>query len=186
MINIMVLLGSSRPGRQGEKVANWINNDLGKRSDISLDFVDVRELQLPFYDEPKQISDLAGKFNHAAAAEWNVRVGRADGFIMITPEYNHGVSAILKNAIDYAWESWNYKPLSMVSYSSGPWGGVRAIEQLRLIAAGVWLIPLFKSVQIAHVQKAFDSENKPVDTTLNDRLDSLVSELLMMSQKLKS
>ncbi len=183
-MKLAVIFGSTRVERHGEVVFQWVRQQLEQYEDITIDAIDLRDVALPFYDEPKAIGALQGEFNHDIGKEWNARVSAADGFIMITPEYNHGPSAVLKNAIDYAWEGWNYKPVSFVSYSAGGIAGARATEQLRLIASGVKLLPLPTATHIPVLSEAFDSNGQPTHPETVDSLAALVKELTTIGQKL--
>ncbi len=183
-MKILLIFGSTRIERHGEVVFNWVKEQINARDDIELDAVDLRDVPLPFYDEPESIGALDGKFNHEIGKEWNERVSAADGFIMITPEYNHGPSAVLKNAIDYAWAGWNYKPVSFISYSNGMIAGARATEQLRLIASGVKLLPLPTATHIPMLADAFDEAGRPTNDKTTQSLDSVLKELTTVGQKL--
>lgn len=185
-MKIMVILGSSREGRRGEMAGRWVAKMAQQRENVDIDFVDTRELNLPFYDELSSIDSLNGNFRHEEGRAWNARVAEADAFIFVTPEYNRGIPAILKNAIDYAWKGWNYKPVSIVSYSDGPWGGARATEQLKLISIGVKALPLSAAVHIPLIQDAFDDHGSPANDKLEGGVNRLLDELLMIANKLSS
>jgi NAD(P)H-dependent FMN reductase len=185
-MNIMVILGSSREGRRGEHAARWVAATTAEREGIQVDFVDTRELHLPFYDEVSSIESLEGNFRHPEGKAWGERVAKADAFIVVFPEYNRGIPAILKNAIDYAWAGWNYKPISYVSYSNGPWGGTRATEQMKLVSIGVRALPLPSAVHIPLINEAFDDQGTLLNDKLTGSIDRLLNELLMIANKLKS
>jgi len=184
-MNIMVILGSSREGRRGEQAARFVAAKAAEREGVTVDFVDTRELKLPFYDEVSSIDGLNGEYRHPEGKAWGERVAKADGFIFVTPEYNRGIPAILKNAIDYAWDGWNYKPASFVSYSNGPWGGTRATEQLKLISIGVRALPLPSTVHIPSIQKTFDEQGNLLNTSLEGSVGRMLDELLMIAGKLR-
>ena len=120
---ILVILGSAREGRRGIKVANWAMDVLSKRTDVDFELADLRDWNLPFYDFPASPSTEKGLYHNKLQEKWSKKIESADGFLMITPEYNHGYSAVLKNAIDYAWYEWNHKPTTFISYGGGA-GGV--------------------------------------------------------------
>jgi NAD(P)H-dependent FMN reductase len=185
-MNIMVILGSSREGRRGEHAARWVAMKAAEREDVTVDFVDTRELNLPFYDEVTTIDSIDGNFRHPEGKEWNERVSNADAFIFVTPEYNRGIPAILKNAVDYAWQGWNYKPASFVGYSNGPWGGARAVEQLKLISIGVRMLPLPTTVHIPAIKDAFDEHGNPTTENFQGSTARLLDELVMIATKLKN
>lgn len=183
-MKIAIIFGSTRVERQGEVAFRWVCQHLEQYENVTVDAIDLREVALPFYDEPKAIGELAGNFHHDVGKKWNERIAAADGFILVTPEYNHGPSAVLKNAIDYAWASWHYKPVSFVSYSGGVIAGARATEQLRLIVSGVKLLPLPTATHIPHLAEAFDSDGQPTSEKTHASLAALAKELTTIGQKL--
>ena len=130
MTKIGIILGSTRPGRNGEKVARWVTDIASKRTDATFELVDLKDYPLPHLDEP--LPPSMGQYQNAHTTEWAAKIAEFDGFIMITPEYNHSTSGVLKNAIDYLFAEWNNKAVGFVSY--GAVGGARAAEHLRLIA----------------------------------------------------
>jgi NAD(P)H-dependent FMN reductase len=131
MIQIKILTGSVRPGRFNNQPVQWIYEIAKKRKDISVEIIDLEKINLPFLDEPVPPSQRKYTKRHTQA--WSKIIDEADGFIFVTPEYNHGVSPVLKNAIDYLWFEWHHKPVSYISYGSAA-GGARAVEHLRGIA----------------------------------------------------
>ena len=184
-MNVLVLFGSTRTERKGEVVFDWVKQQLEDQNNFSTDAVDLRDIQLPFYDEVKSVGGIEyDNYTHAEGAAWGKRVESADAFIIITPEYNHGTSAVLKNAIDYAWQGWNYKPVSFISYSSGTVAGARATEQLRLIASGVKLLPLPTAVHIPNLADSFDESGQPTTEKIPGALNSLITELADIGGKL--
>jgi NAD(P)H-dependent FMN reductase len=175
MTKIGIILGSTRPGRNGEAVATWVLEQAKKRGDAEYDLLDLKDFNLPLLDEPVPAS--MGKYSNPHTKKWAAAVASYDGFVFITPEYNHGTSGALKNALDYVYAEWNNKAAGFVSYGSA--GGVRAVENLRLVMG---------ELQIADVraQVAFslmtDFENYSVfkpnayhETTIKTMLDPLLS-----------
>lgn len=185
-MRMLVILGSTRQNREGERVATWVQKKLANHPELTIDFADLREVKLPFYDEVDAIGGLDGHFTHDVGKQWGKRVAQADCYLMITPEYNHGPAAVLKNAIDYAWEEWHYKPVNFVSYSGGAIAGARATEQLRLIAIAVKLLPLNAAVHIPRVADALDEDGNARDEQTDKSLDSLVAELTDIAKKLRA
>lgn len=145
MKNIYVILGSTRPNRRGEKVAEWFMEAFGNYEGLNFELIDLADWNLPFLDEPK--SPSAGDYQHEHTKKWAKKIDKADGFIIITPEYNHGYPAVLKNALDFLYAEWNGKPVGFVSYG-GAAGGVRAVEQLRQVAVELQMHPLRGQVAI--------------------------------------
>jgi NAD(P)H-dependent FMN reductase len=131
MINIALIVGSTRPNRKAPAVAAWVAEIAGARSDAHFDIVDLADYRLPLLDEAAPAS--FGRYVHAHTRAWAETIARYDGFVLVTPEYNHGPPAALKNALDFLFHEWADKAAGFVSY--GGLGGVRAVEQLRLILA---------------------------------------------------
>ncbi|MGA1977457.1 MAG: NAD(P)H-dependent oxidoreductase [Bacteroidales bacterium] len=129
MIKIAVIIGSTKPGRNGEAVSRWVYEIAGKRSDAEFELVDIKDYKLPLLDEPVPASMQQYMQPHTRA--WSEKIKSFDAYIFVTPEYNHATSGALKNAIDYLYTEWNNKAAGFVSY--GSMGGVRAVENLRLI-----------------------------------------------------
>jgi NAD(P)H-dependent FMN reductase len=130
MTRIGIILGSTRPGRNGEAVAKWVFDVASKRTDAEFELIDLLDYNLPHLDEA--VPPSRGQYSNAHTLAWAEKIGSFDGFVMVTPEYNHSTSAVLKNAIDYLFAEWNNKAVGFVSY--GAVGGTRAVEHLRLVA----------------------------------------------------
>jgi NAD(P)H-dependent FMN reductase len=128
---IGIILGSTRPGRNGEAVARWVYENAAQRSDAEFELVDLLDYKLPHLDEVMPPS--MGQYSQPHTQAWAAKVASFDGFVFVTPEYNHSTSGALKNAIDFLYGEWNNKACGFVSYGSA--GGTRAVEHLRLIAA---------------------------------------------------
>jgi len=129
MIKIATIIGSTRPGRNGEAVARWVHEIAQKRSDAEFELVDIADFDLPLLDEPVPPSMVQYTKPHTKA--WSEKIAAFDGYVFVTPEYNHATSGALKNAIDYLYVEWNNKAAGFVGYGSA--GGTRAVENLRLI-----------------------------------------------------
>lgn len=131
MTNIAIIIGSTRPGRNGEAVAHWVLEQASTRTGASYELVDLADFPLPHLDEA--LPAAYGQYANEHTKQWAAKIAEFDGFIFVTPEYNHSTSGVLKNAIDYLSAEWNNKAAGFVSY--GSLGGTRAVEHLRLIAA---------------------------------------------------
>jgi len=129
MIKIAIIIGSTRPGRKAEAVARWVHDIATKRSDAEFELVDIKDFNLPLLDEP--MPPAMGQYSQPHTKAWAAKVASFDGYVFVTPEYNHGTSGALKNAIDFLYREWNNKSAGFVGYGSA--GGTRAVEQLRLI-----------------------------------------------------
>lgn len=144
---IAIILGSTRPGRNGRAVAEWVEAAASLRDDAVFELIDLKDHPLPLLDEA--VPAAAGKYANDHTKAWAAVVDRFDGYIFVTPEYNHSTSGVLKNAIDYVYGEWNNKAAAFVSYGTA--GGVRAVEHLRLIAAELQLATVRQQVTFSLV-----------------------------------
>ncbi len=131
MTRIAVIVGSTRPGRNAEAVAKWVYEHASKREDVDYELVDIADYGLPLLDEPELPS--LGKYSKAHTLRWAEKIGSFDGYVFVTPEYNHGIPGALKNAIDFLYAEWNNKAAGFVSYGSAL--GARSVEAMRLVMA---------------------------------------------------
>jgi NAD(P)H-dependent FMN reductase len=131
ILRVAIIIGSTRPGRNGEAVGKWIHEIAKKRNNVDFELIDVRDFNLPLLDEP--IPPSMGKYSKEHTKAWSVKIDSFDAYIFVTAEYNHGIPGSLKNAIDFLYKEWNNKVAGFVSYGSA--GGVRVVEQLRLVMA---------------------------------------------------
>lgn len=129
MIRVAIIIGSTRPGRKAEAVARWVNDIAQKRSDAEVELLDILDFNLPLLDEP--LPPSMGQYSKPHTKAWAAKIDSFDAFVFVTPEYNHGTSGALKNAIDFLYREWNNKAAGFVAYGSA--GGVRAVEHLRLV-----------------------------------------------------
>ena len=175
MLKIAIILGSTRPGRNGEAVARWVHAVAGKRSDAQYELVDVAQFNLPLLDEP--VPPSMHQYSKPHTKAWAERIAPFDGFVFVTPEYNHGTSGALKNAIDYLYVEWNNKAAGFVAYGSA--GGTRAVEQLRLVMAELQVADVRAQVALSLFTDFEDfSKFKPAahhEQALGGMLDQLVS-----------
>jgi NAD(P)H-dependent FMN reductase len=145
MIKIAIVIGSTRPGRNGEAVARWVYEIAAKRSDAEFELVDIKDYNLPLLDEP--VPPTMGQYSQEHTRLWAAKVASFDAFVFVTPEYNHAPSGALKNAIDFLYKEWNNKAAGFVGYGSA--GGTRAVEQLRLIMAEVQVATVRAQVMLS-------------------------------------
>jgi NAD(P)H-dependent FMN reductase len=129
MARIGIVIGSTRPGRKAEDVAKWVFEIAQKNNDGKFVLVDIQDFVLPLLDEP--VPPSQGIYKHEHTKQWSQKISSFDGYIFVTPEYNHGTSGALKNAIDFLYKEWNNKAAGFVAYGSA--GGTRAVESLRLV-----------------------------------------------------
>lgn len=139
MNKIAIIVGSTRPGRSGFAIAQWVYEIARSRNDASFEIVDIADYNLPLLDEPEFPKLQQYKNSHTKM--WSQKIASFDGYIFVTPEYNHATSGALKNAIDYLYHEWNNKAAGFVGYGAA--GGVTAVENLRMIMA---------ELKIAHVR----------------------------------
>jgi len=147
-IRIGIIIGSTRPGRKGAKVAEWVHATAAAHAPgVEFELVDLADYPLPHFDEP--ISPARQASQHAQALAWAATINGFDGFIFVTPEYNHSISGVLKNAIDYLYAEWTDKAAGIVSYGSV--GGTRAAEHLRLILGEMQIADVRQQVALSLV-----------------------------------
>jgi NAD(P)H-dependent FMN reductase len=155
MINIGIIIGSTRPGRNGEHIARWLHDLAAKRDDARFEIVDLADYDLPHLDEP--VAAAMNQYTKDHTKEWSARIAAFDGFVFVTPEYNHSTSGALKNAIDFLYWEWCDKAAGLVGY--GVDGGVRAAEHLRQVLGQLKVadVPAQVSLSLYH-----DFENMSV------------------------
>jgi NAD(P)H-dependent FMN reductase len=144
---ISVIVGSTREGRFSEKPAKWILRHVDKREGVDARLLDLRDFPMPFFDQPATPA-MAGRppYKNEVVHRWTAAIAQSDGFVFVTPEYNYGPAAVLKNAIDWVYPEWKRKAAAFVSYGSA--GGVRAVQQLRETAIELQLAPVRSAVHI--------------------------------------
>ncbi len=171
---IQVILGSTRQNRSGEKVARWITDLADARPDIDAELVDLRDFPLPFFDSP--FPPKRALPDDPQVQAWAAKVAQADGFILVTPEYNYGYSAVLKNAIDTLYYEWNDKPVGIVGYG-GVGGGLRAVMQLRQVVVELGLVQVNAGVIVPFAGRAFGDDGKPSDEVTLRTANAMLGEV---------
>jgi NAD(P)H-dependent FMN reductase len=172
MVRIAIILGSTRPGRVGEAVARWVHGITGKRKDAEYEYVDIKDFNLPLLDEP--VPPSRGQYSKPHTKAWAAKIASFDGFVFVAPEYNHGISGALKNAIDFLYAEWNNKAAGFVSYGSA--GGARSVESLRLVMGELMVADVRAQVMLSlatdfenyTVFKPAGHHEKNVNTMLSD------------------
>ncbi len=186
--SIAIIVGSTRPGRFSEIPAQWLYERLQGREDLAVRLLDLRDYPMPYFDEPTSPANPNREpFESDAVNRWTAAIGASDAFIVVSPEYNHGYSAVLKNALDYVYAEWNRKPIAFVGY--GGVSGARAVEQLRLIAIELQMAPIRPALHLPlAVMAARQQGGDPVDelNQLGDRADALVDDLLWWTEALNT
>jgi NAD(P)H-dependent FMN reductase len=175
MPKIAIILGSTRPGRNGEAVAKWVLDIAKQRSDAEFELVDIADYNLPHLDEA--VPPAAGQYSQPHTFPWAEKIGSFDGYVFVTPEYNHSTSGALKNAIDFLFAEWNDKAAGFVSYGSA--GGTRAVEHLRLVMAELKVATVRAQVALSLMTDFKNySEFTPAEyhvAAVNTMLDQVVS-----------
>ena len=179
-MTISVIVGSTRQGRFSVKPAQWIFQQIQRREGIEGRLLDLRDYPMPFFDQPMPPARPGRPpYEHEVVKRWTAQIAAADGFVFVTPEYNYGTSAVLKNAIDWVYPEWNRKPAAFVSYGSVM--GARSVQQLRETAIEIQMAPIRSSVHIpvatlwAHfqggdVEKGLAELDKPANVMIDDLL----------------
>lgn len=145
MLKIAIVTGSTRPGRNNEAVARWVHGLAKTRKDGEFELVDIADYKLPLLDEP--VPPSMGQYSHDHTKTWAAKIATFDAYVFVTPEYNHGISGALKNAIDFLYREWNNKAAGFVSYGSA--GGARAVEHLRLVMAELMVATVRAQVMLS-------------------------------------
>jgi len=172
---IPVVLGTVRQGRMSEHVARFVHAELSKREGVETELVDIRELNIAADDEGGGARDE--RFTETAA--------RADAFVLVAPEYNHGYPGPLKHALDTNLKEYIHKAVGVVGVSAGPFGGARVIENLLPVLRELGLVTIFWDVNFSSVQKAFDAEGNLTDAAYVRRLEKFFGELVWMAKVLR-
>jgi NAD(P)H-dependent FMN reductase len=188
MTAISVIVGSTRQGRFSEKPANWILQQLMRRGGIEARLLDLRDFPMPFFDQqvPPAMPGRA-PYEHEVVKRWTAEVARSDGFIIVTPEYNYGPSAVLKNALDWVYPEWHRKAVGFVSYGSAM--GARGVQQLRETAIELQMAPIRHSVHIPVATLWAHFQGGDVDAglaQLEAPAKTMVDDLLWWTAALKS
>jgi NAD(P)H-dependent FMN reductase len=173
-LNVKIIVGSTRENRFSEKPAQWIFGLAKQRPDLDVELLDLRDYPLPFFEEPFPPAFARDNYTHAVVVQWREKVKEADGYIICTPEYNHGYPAVLKNALDYTYFSWSRKPVAFVSWGGA--GGARGVEQLRLVAIELDMAPTRFAVHIPNpwlVKNVSDIDTEPQRQSAAALLDHL-------------
>jgi NAD(P)H-dependent FMN reductase len=183
MPTLAVIIGSTRPGRAGLPIAQWFAGLARRHGRFDVEVVDLAEIALPLLDEPHH--PRLRQYTKPHTKAWSAIIDRADAVVFVTPEYNYGYPAALKNAIDYLHEEWRDKPVGFVSYG-GVAAGTRAVQQLKQVVTTLRMVPVFESVNIPfHAQFLTDGVLQPNDVMV-DAADAMLDELARIEPALSS
>jgi len=182
MQKILIIAGSTRPNRKSKVVAEWVAKSASTHPDFDFEIIDLAEINLPFFDEA--MPPLMDQYQNEHTKKWAEIVGPADGYILVTPEYNHSYSPVLKNALDFLYKEWNRKPVGFVGY--GVANGARAIEHLKNVAVQLDMAPLNSQVDF-QLWNHWDQEgNFKPDERSEKQLEKLLAELKWWGETLKA
>jgi NAD(P)H-dependent FMN reductase len=190
MTNVSIIIGSTREHRFSEAPARWIKQHFDQRPDVTTRVLDLRDFPMPFFDSA-MLPGIPGRpaYENEVVQRWTEAIGASDAFVVVTPEYNHGAPAVLKNAMDWVYPEWNRKPIGFVSWGSV--GGARAVQQLRETSIELQMAPVRGAVHLpaaaifAHFQGKTD-EIEAVMKSQDDPASKLVNDLLWWSSALKA
>jgi NAD(P)H-dependent FMN reductase len=181
-VKIGIITGSTRPRRNNEAVARWVYELARKRTDAHFSLVDIKDYQLPLLDEP--LPPSLGQYTQPHTMAWAAAIAPFDGYVFVTPEYNHGTSGALKNAIDYLFREWNNKAAGFVSY--GSIGGARAVEHLRGILANVLVATVQAQVMLSLFTDFDNLGTFRPDPRHEPELDTMLDQVIAWGGALQS
>ena len=181
MTKIGIILGSTRPGRNGEAVAKWVYDISKKREDAQFELVDVKDFDLPLYDEPYPA--MMQQYTKEHTQKWSDKIKEFDGYIFVTAEYNHAIPGALKNAIDFLNVEWINKSAGFVSYGSA--GGARAVEQLRLVAGELQIADVRAQVMLSLFTDFENMSTFKPDPRHDDEVHAMFDQVVAWADALK-
>ncbi len=181
MIKLAIIIGSTRPDRKGGAVGRWVHEIARRRTDAEFEVVDVRDYNLPLLDEP--VPPLMHDYQHGHTKVWARKIAGFDGYIFVTPEYNHATCGALKNAIDFLYQEWNDKAAGFVGYGSV--GGVRAVENLRLVMGELKVADVRKQVALNLATDFKDDVPAPASRHEDD-LNEVIDEVIAWATALRT
>lgn len=177
-LKLKVILGSTRDARFGENVSKWTMKELTGSEVFEPELLDLRDYELPYYENATPASMLQAPYDSPAIQRWSEKISEADAFIIITPEYNHGYTAVLKSALDAIYHEWNRKPVAFISYGASA-SGARAIEQLRQVVAELQMVSVREAISLGIYsgEQIFNEDGEMVVPANSKRIAKLFSEL---------
>lgn len=189
-LELKIIIGSTRPTRAADLVAPWVAATSRSHGGFAVDVLDLRDWPLPMFAEH---AGTIGDFDDPTYSDplirrWNDTIKGGDAFVVITPEYNHSIPAVLKNAIDSVWLSFGFrnKPVAAVGYTAGIGGAIRAVEHLAHIVVEAEAVPLRNTVLVPNVAAAFDESGGPTDPVTAAALGIALDDLAWWGQALRS
>ncbi len=180
---LQIIVASTRPGRVGLPVAQWMLAAAVEHGGFEVELVDLAEVDLPLFDEPKH--PRFQQYEHQHTRDWSATVTRGDAFVIVMPEYNYGFNAAIKNAIDYLHVEWQYKPVGLVSYG-GVSAGTRAAQMLKQVLTTLKMVPIPEAVSIPFVTQFVDDAGTVVpNETMTAAAAAMLDELLAFTGALR-
>lgn len=186
-LKIKVIIGSTRKNRFGDKPARWIAGLLEKKAGVETEILDLRDYPMPFFDESETPNYKSAPYSEPHVAAWTRKIAEADGFVVVTPEYNHGYSAVLKNALDYVADEWHDKVVGFVGYGSAL--GSRAIEQLRGVVVELQMAPIRYAVHMPYDVVMASNGGMPESelfSAYDERAEGMLDQLIAWSKALRA
>lgn len=181
---LQIHIGSTRPNRLGPAFATWFAEVAERHSSFESEVIDLAEIALPLLDEPNH--PRLRQYVNQHTLDWSATVERADAFVLVTPEYNYGYSAAMKNALDYLCHEWADKAVGFVSYG-GVGAGTRAVQQLKQVVTTLRMVPVLESVNIPFAMHKVTADGEVVkDPGLEEAATAMLDELARMTAKLRS
>lgn len=184
MYHLKLIIASTRPERKGILVANWFLTILKEHHEFQTEVLDLKEINLPFLDEPFHPREK--KYTKEHTKKWSKTIDEGDAFIVVTPEYNFGFPATIKNALDFLYQEWNEKPIAFVSYG-GISGGTRSVQMLKQVVTTLKMMPIVEAVNIPffskHIEDGKFTGNEIMENTAHKMLDELLKWTKILKQK---
>lgn len=175
---LQIIVASTRPGRIGPAIADWVGGHARHHGGFEVEVVDLAEVNLPLFDEPHH--PRLGQYEHDATRQWSATVARADAFVFVMPEYNHSFNAALKNALDHLFVEWADKPVGFVSYG-GVSGGLRAVAAIKPVVSALRMVPALEAVTLPFVfSQIADGSFTPAEITV-EATDAMLDELVRLT-----
>lgn len=190
MLKLQLIIGSTREGRNADSVCRWLVPVVQSRDDFETEILDLRDWPLPMFQETiATVGDFKSPtYSDPIVKRWNTKIAEAHAYLIVTPEYNHSIPAVLKNAIDSVFFSFGFrhKPVAFAAYSLGSTGGVRSVEHLGQVMMETDAVPIRTPTLVPAVTSAFDPEGQPLNPALNIALTVMLDDLAWMGNALKT
>jgi NAD(P)H-dependent FMN reductase len=182
-VKLLVIVGSTRPGRIGRPIADWFAGQAAEHGGFEVEIADLAEIALPLLDEAAH--PATGEYAHQHTKDWSAKVAAADAFVFVMPEYNHGFIAPLKNALDFLHAEWQHKPVGVVSYG-GVAAGTRAVQQLKPVLVALRMLPVMEAVNIPFHTQFIDEDGRLApNETMELAADAMLDELAVSEETLR-